>query len=180
MRIGSFNLPFFPMRPTHGAGLRDAQQAVEIHLMTDKWVVQPKLNGDRACLGVHKGEILVQNRHGSFYKFKVLNTEIFLELQNSLFDGEVYGKTFYPFECLVLEGEDLSVFGPERRAKVAKDACRKLGLEYIYSTPAPDFLSKLKANLPKWEGVVLKKIGSPYIALSSDGKESPTWFKRKW
>src|SRR5712671_2028937 len=98
----ALNLPFYPMRPRRGPDI-DAGRIKKILEEIDgkKFVVQPKLNGDRVLLAVRKDEVQAANRHGSWYTKRVRNAGDFVKLGiGTVLDGEVFGGEFFPFEAL--------------------------------------------------------------------------------
>ena len=176
--------PYFPPRPSGGPYTRQFLARYErTHL------VQKKLNGDRVDLLMENGNLRFANRHGSLYKFAVkTNMLAHAPAGKCLFDGEVDNAlaaqlgtagNYFPFEAVVFDGKDLSHECPSVRVAVAKDFCRKAGIPWVYDVDEA-YLAKGKANLPRWEGVVLKKLGSAYLPLPSDAAHTPSWTKLKW
>lgn len=177
-------MPFFPMRPTKGRALSRPdgikqlwKEAVEQRL----WTIQPKLGGDRAELAVVDSKIYIQNRHGGCYRFKVANAPDFLRLPNrTCFDGEVFKSNFYPFECLASNGHSFLRTEVHERAQMAKDMVTFLKHPWLFDPPALAWLLRRSANLPDWEGVVIKQVRSRYILMGSARQSSLEWFKRLW
>lgn len=176
-------LPFYPMRPTRGRALqrpgniKELCEAVESKL----WVMQPKLNGDRAGLAVVDGKVYVQNRHGGCYRFRVSNAKDFLALPNrTCFDGEVFKGNFYPFELLACNAVNFLRAEAHERVRLAKDLVQFLRHPWMFDTPTQAWLMRRGANLPNYEGVVLKKTKSVYIQLGSPTQSNLEWFKRLW
>ena len=195
-------LPFFPMRPIEGRSLSTPQRAVDLwREFTERGdTLQPKLNGDRACVAVLRTwdltardvarfkpinlgttAVIVQSRHGGRFRHNVANLSLFARLApGSCFDGEVHKQQFYPFEALALDGESLMREGPERRAAVARSICRRLKIDWLFDPPRLAFLRLHVENMPFWEGFVRKVVGSPYVVCPSETATSPKWFKYKW
>lgn len=177
-------MPFFPMRPTTGRALQRPivvkelwKEAVE----RGHWVMQPKLNGDRACLAVVDGKVYVQNRHGGAYRFRVANAKDFLALPNrTCFDGEVFKSNFYPFELLACNAVNFLRAEAQERVRLAKDLVKFLQHPWLFDLPSLAWLMRRGANLPVYEGVVLKKTTSVYIQLGSASQSNLEWFKRLW
>jgi hypothetical protein len=175
------------MRPTPGLQIT-AQNLPDV--LTDAkargYLAQRKLNGDRVTLAVDENlSTLVQNRHGGWYQFNVENRQQFTQFGKlSLFDGEVYEKNFYPFEVLAMNAVSLVRTPVEARVEAAKRCSQQLGAPWMYNVDeeylAGEFAVARLVKVPRWEGIVLKKLGSPYVFLPSDAKNSPTWSKRKW
>lgn len=144
-------------------------------------MAQRKLNGDRALVGVADGEVKIANRHGRWYQHTVSNMKDFEQLPSgTLLDGEVYKKTFYPFEVLALKNQSLMNEGPELRCAEAEVITEIVELPWIFGDVTLEWLQRLGENLPQWEGVVLKEKSSTYVPLGSETRNSTTWFKRKW
>jgi ATP-dependent DNA ligase len=148
--------------------------------MAQGHTVQRKLNGDRAELVVLNGKATLFNRHGGQLSHPVSNAGQFLAYENTVLDGEVWQKKFYPFECLVFKGMSLMLEAPQSREACARQICTKLGLEWPFEVT----LEWLKAEVnishdasSRWEGVVIKAKGSEYRVLGSENQE---WSKWKW
>lgn len=177
------SLPFFPMRPFKGRNLLkpDSIRQVSEEALNGAWVVQPKLNGDRACLACVKGKIFVQNRHGGCFRHRIRNATDFLKLPDrTCFDGEVYKGNFYPFEVIAANGVSLKLTETFERVRLAKDMVSFLGHPWLFATPSLAWLMRRSKNLPEYEGVVLKRASSFYVSLGSASQNSRTWMKRLW
>jgi len=178
------SLPFFPMRPTKGrvlsrpASIKELwEDAVERQL----WVMQPKLNGDRVGLACVDGKVYAQNRHGGRYAFKIANALDFLRLPNrTCFDGEVWKGNFYPFECLACNNHSFLMAEVHERVVLAKAMVASLGHPWLFDPPSLVWLLRRAANLPSFEGVVLKRRGSRYLKLGTATQFSGDWLKRRW
>jgi len=176
-------LPFFPMRPIRGRALLRPANIRQMVQEAEKgvWAMQPKLGGDRACLACVDGKVYVQNRHGGRYRFKVYNALDFLALPNrTCFDGEVYKGNFYPFELLACNAKSFMMTEVHERVRLAKDMTKFMGHPWLFDPPSMAWLLRLSANLPMFEGVVLKQASSPYIMLGSGTQSSTRWMKRLW
>lgn len=177
-------LPFYPMRPTRGRILERAPNIKQLYYETveeHRWVMQPKLNGDRACLAVVDGKVYVQNRYGGCYRMKVANARDFLSLPNrTCFDGEVFKQNFYPFELLCCNAKSFLRAEAQERVRLAKDMTLFIGHPWLFETPSLPWLLRRSKNLPAFEGVVLKAFASPYITLGSATQSSANWMKRRW
>ena len=178
------SLPFFPMRPTMGRALSRGASIKELWrdaVERELWVMQPKLNGDRACLACVDGKVYVQNRHGSRYGFKVRNAQDFLKLPNrTCFDGEVFKRNFYPFECLASNSHSFLLAEAHERVAMAKGMVQHLGHPWLFDPPSRAWLLRRSANLPDFEGVVLKQWRSRYLILGSERQFNADWLKRRW
>jgi ATP-dependent DNA ligase len=177
-------MPFFPMRPATGRVLRNQGNVEEFYqqvLRKHDWVVQPKLEGDRACIGVLDGTVYIQNRHGGWYGHKVKNLQDFKKLPNrTVLDGEVFGGNFYAFECLASAGKSFLFATAEEREVLAYQLTKFLGHEWKFQKPSKGWVAKLREHAPEYGGVVLKRAASPYIMLGSANQASLDWLKRCW
>lgn len=177
-------MPFFPPRPLRGQVLRNRANVDQFErevLNTHDWIVQPKLEGDRACLAVVDKKVYIQNRHGSWYKHPVKNQDDFKKLPNyTLLDGEVFNGNFYPFECVVSAGKSLVNHTPDEREIQAYQASKFLGHEWKFDRPSRKWVEKLRDNMPAYGGVVLKRAMTPYILLGGPNQVSAEWMKKCW
>ena len=177
-------MPFYPMRPAKGRSLRTSKLVDELYSEIkepDDWICQPKLNGHRAALALVDKRIYVQNRHGGWYGHQVKNAAAFLKLPNrTCFDGEVYEGNFYPFECLAAHGHLFTICTANEREVFAYQLMRLIHQPWIFGKPSRAWLSNRRDNMPKFEGVVLKKVNSSYVLLASPAQVSTDWIKRTW
>lgn len=176
-------MPFYPMRPIRGRALLRPTNIREMceEAAEGVWVMQPKLNGDRVSLACVDGKVFAQNRHGGSYRFKIHNASDFLALPNrTCFDGEVFKGNFYPFEVLACNGRSFLMAEAHERVRLAKDMAQILGHPWMFDPPSLAWIMRRAANLPMYEGVVLKQTRSPYVMLGSDTQSSTRWMKRLW
>lgn len=178
-------MPFFPMRPATGRVIRNRTSVQELlHEVNQEkydWIMQPKMAGDRACLATLGDQVLVQNRHGSWYKKKVTNREQFKKLPNkTVLDGEVFKGNFYPFECLAIDGKLMTDCTASEREVLAFQLCKFLGVDWRFERPAKAWLLQLSANAPGYDGIVLKRAHSHYILGGNANQVSLDWMKRCW
>jgi ATP-dependent DNA ligase len=180
--VGTFKIPYFPPRPMRGPRLARWE---DVERFTKTHHVQPKLNGDRACLAAVDGKLYLQNRHGAFYRQTCDLTE-WLPLKSGtwLLDGEVWKKKFYPFEAVIIDGLDVSATCPSERAERAKDLTMAVNLEWMFDEPTRESIEaqlKLPHTLSRpWEGVVAKRRGSRYVQSGTEGGENTNWLKIKY
>lgn len=177
-----WELPFFPMRPHEGRRLT-RRNIPRILREQDEhvYIYQPKLNGDRALLGVVGRRVYVANRYGRWYRHAVGNATAFLKLNDgTLFDGEVFRGQFFPFECLALEGRSFKPNTMEEREILAEQMCKLVGVRWMFPKPTRAWLRKLDEHMPVYEGLVRKKANAPYTMLSSPSQSSLDWLKHKW
>lgn len=177
-------MPFYPMRPAQGRVLRNQGNVDEFYsqvLRKHDWIVQPKLEGDRACVGVLNGKVYIQNRYAEWFKHKVKNIDDFKKLpNNTVLDGEVFKGNFYPFECLASSGKTFLMATATEREILAFQLMKFLGHEWKFEKPSKAWVAKLTEQMPIYGGVVLKRQASPYIMLGSPAQASLDWLKRCW
>lgn len=178
-----FRLPLFPMRPRTGQTIARLE---DLDNLDPDYHWSLKLNGDRALMGIKDGVAHFANRHGSWFKFNVANTEAFTKRLKGtwLFDGEVFKKNFYPFELVESPDGSLTDACPSERASKAMQICKILKVDWMYGTKetlkqeAQNCVLELRST--PYEGVVGKLLGSKYIPLGSSSRDSSSWVKRKW
>jgi hypothetical protein len=178
-----WTLPFFPMRPANGPRLTKPLVVEILKKMEDgRYIYQPKLNGDRALLGIVDKRVVVCNRHYGWYQFQVANAGAFQAKCGSgtLFDGEVYKSNFYPFECLALEGRSFKANTVDEREIIAMQMCRLAGVQWMYKKPTRAWMLKGSSLLPQFEGVVRKRSDFPYTFLPNSSGTSVGWLKHKF
>jgi len=177
-------MPFFPMRPVKGRSLRTPRLVEELYIdiqEPEDWVIQPKLAGQRACLAVVDKRVYIQSRYGVWLRRSVKNASAFLKLPNrTCLDGEVYEGNFYPFECLAVGGNLFTFCTANEREVMAYQLMRLIKQPWIFNAPSKNWLLGRRANLPKFEGVVLKRMNSSYAILASPAQVSADWLKRTW
>ena len=178
--LPGLSMPMFPMRPKSGRQITTKTDVKDIFTrIKSGWTVQLKINGDRALVGCNTNGLHVANRHGDWYKLSVDLTEWKSLPPGTLLDGEIFKKKFYPFEVVAYAGQSLDRSTPAERESKAKWLCGQMGVEWLYE-PKQSVLSKMRANMPTIEGVVLKMADAPYIPLANATRESDTWIKWKW
>lgn len=182
--VAGISMPFYPARPTTGVALSTPDQA-EAQLSSDRdagYLCQPKANGDRVCLGVvNDGDVVVQSRHGGWYRQPVRNASAFAQLgAGTCLDGEVMpGGTFHPFECLALAGESVVSRRASERAALAKLICLDMGVAWLFEPISISTVRRLRRNLPSLEGYVRKQDGA-YPFGRSAASETSAWHKSRW
>lgn len=182
--VPGLQMPFYPMRPVLGRGLRSQStiKALWKEIQSnDVWVAQPKLNGDRACLAVVDRRVFIQNRHKGWYRLKVQNARDYLRLPDgTCFDGEVFARNFYPFELLALEHHSFMALTTVERTVLAKQFSDYLKQPWMFPLPNLDWMLGRRHNLPQYEGVVLKQSGARYVVHGSESQSTLSWMKRLW
>lgn len=182
--VNGIAMPFYPMRPAVGRVLRNKGNVEEFYsqvLRRQDWVVQPKLDGDRATIGVRDGNVYVQNRHGGWYRHNVKNLTDFTYLPDkTVLDGEVFEGNFYPFECLAVDGKSVLRATAAEREVLAFSLSKLVGHAWKFNRPSKQWIANLDRNKPVYGGVVLKRLGSPYIIMGSATQFSLDWLKRCW
>jgi len=176
-------MPFVPMAAKVGPSLRTKDQIREIvdELDSGRWLIQPELAGERACLAVVDKKVYIQNDAGIWLSRAPHNVRDFLKLPNgTCFDGKIAQNNFYPFECLAVRGRAL-VFKPvSERETVALQLVKFLGHDWMFDKPYPKFLRSAAKNLPNFQGVTLKDYMSFYALISKQAPPSTAWIKRPW
>lgn len=177
-------MPFFPIRPGPGTILRNQGSVADFvknELNTDDWVVQPKLEGDRACVGVLNKTVYIQNRHGGWYTKRVNNLADFKKLPSgTVLDGEVYKGNFYAFDCLSVGDKSYLMHTASEREVMALHVTKLLNHDWMFKRPSERWVSALRDNMPVHGGVVIKRWKSPYIIQGSAGGFSLDWLKNVW
>lgn len=177
-------MPFFPMRPIKGRALQRPSSIEQLWVEAVKdrlWVMQPKLNGDRVILAIVNGKIYPQNRYGRMYRNSIWNARDFLKLPDrTCFDGEVFKGNFYPFELLAANGKNLIHTEVHERVQWARDMVRQIGHPWLFEAPSIEWLMRRTKNAPNYEGVVIKRAGTPYVLLGGASQSTFHWMKRLW
>ncbi len=184
--VAGISLPFFPMRPIAGAKLSAGNFQRELAKIRRTHILQPKLNGDRACVAVLGDTVRIQSRRGDWYSHTV-NLQPFHNLNaGTLLDGEVWQGEFYPFEVLAGRGISALRSSVEERIDMAESVCHHLNIEWQFGSRTDGWiLDELcrEGQEPltrQWEGIVAKLRGSSYRMLGAAHQESPEWIKLKW
>lgn len=183
-------MPFFPARPMTGTALQNPDQAVQQYCrdMDQGYVCQPKINGDRACLGVVQWEglgitdkiVVVQNRHGGWTSQCVKNAGKFFCLGvGTCLDGEILKGNFHPFECLAISGVSLLQWPTIERVAMAQSVCDDLKVDWLFAPMGIAQIKLLRKNLPLVEGYV-RKANTAYPIGSSSTSETQEWTKHRW
>lgn len=182
--ITGLAFPYFPPRPISGTALNATTIPGYVARHEKEFLIQPKLNGDRVLVLIKDGQVYFANRHGSFFKFNVENKSALLRLTNlTVLDGEVKNKMFDPFEVVVGGGRSLMRECPAYRASHAAAVASIIGRPYLFNPVTQEWIdqqAKVRERVPVWEGVVRKRLGSPYLQLASISQRSTTWVKNKY
>jgi len=182
--VPGLSFPLFPMRPTKGQELTASKITELMTRMKNGDVVQRKLNGDRAVLAVINGQVQIINRRAEQFRHPALNAKDFTHVSKLMvLDGEVYKSKFYPFEALCVDGFSLLDQGPDVRQAAAVKISGQLGLPWMFSVTEDWLLGELLTEhtlRSEFEGVVLKRKGTPYRPLGSPEQDSSDWFKFKY
>ena len=181
--IRGIAMPFYPLRPVDGYVLRNKSSIERLQKVIDSglWIAQPKMHGDRACLGLLDGKVYIQNRHGSWFKHKVKNADVFKKLPDkTVLDGEVFKGNFYPFEVLAIAGKNLTFQTCFEREVLALKTSEFLEIEWRFGKPSARWLSNLKKNMPDFDGVVLKRAAMQYVIPGAASGLCCDWIKHRW
>lgn len=174
--------PFYPPRPWRGSSLTPDSAGGVID--DDRWVIQPKLNGDRVIVVKLGGKIYAANRHGRFYSYTFDDSWLKKHLlDQTVLDGEVRGKRFFPFEAVAIAGDFQLARPVEDRVKLARQLVLEAGQPWLFSTPTlAEILAMIASSRSDntWEGLVLKRRGSGYVPLGSPSQKTNSWMKQKW
>lgn len=172
--------PFYPPRPLHGAALTRANVYDFIDTMDRTHVIQPKLVGDRVILLVRDGSVQVYTCHCSAHR-RPINRNKWLPMpENTLLDGLVCKKEFYPFEAVVVGDDNLARMGPEDRMNKARDLSQQVKQPFAFDTPVRGRNGFVLEGRTEWKGVVCKARNSFYSPLTSGPKKSGSWIKNEW
>lgn len=185
--LPSWTLPFFPMRAGSGPRLTPRRaRTLAQHFDDPRYVWQPLLTGDRALLAVtgHKAEggklVLGYNGHYAPYKPEIVNAPDFLKFDSgTLFDGVVRGGTFYPFECLALDGRSFKANTTEERVLMAFQMSRLLHLTWHFAKPTENWMSG-KGRLGAFSGIIRKQANLPYFEQTSSIAHTQGWTRYLW
>ncbi len=161
------------------------QVRVESLLADDRWVAQPKLDGDRFVVEVADGVVAAYNRSGQLKTSNVAPAllEPFRQLHTDrwVFDGEVVGRTLYLFDVAACPGVgDLTPFLDRYRALAAVMSALAVPSDVVSLVDCAsgevakrELLSKVVAE--SREGVMFRNASGMYEA----GRRSTTLLKHK-
>ena len=132
------------------------------------WCLQEKLDGQRRLIRKIGSRVVGINRKGQFVE---LTEGIADELRavpcDFILDGEIIGETLHVFDCLELRGDDIRHRPLRQRVIALRDTIsgtQHVNVVRTHTTPtgkAEAFRSHKEANR---EGVVFKRLDSPYVA----------------
>lgn len=147
------------------------------------WIIEQKIDGQRVCLSIDRGQVKAYNRKGVEITFPTkIKQKIapFTDVSCAL-DGEYLNGVFYAFDMFNLGGHDISFKILKHRKFIMRSVIRKLAIEEIKSLDSASetvtkakLIQELKKN--KAEGVVAKKLDSQYLF----GNKSPDALKYKF
>jgi bifunctional non-homologous end joining protein LigD len=133
-------------------------------LDSDEWGAQQKYNGKRILIRASKGAVVAANRRGLEC---IIPAEIAERLKavNAVFDGELIGATYVPFDILEADGVDLRETNYAARHAALKGICYRAGLQpaplAVSRTAKCKLFERLKSE--RAEGIVFKKLWrAPY------------------
>ena len=178
-------MPFLPMRPSLGRTLRTPALVKgfikEMEEEGDWWVIQPDLNGVRACLAVVNDKVHIQDEEGRWYRQQVRNAQSFLNLPNrTCLDGEIFQYNFYPSDALAVDGKSFMPATAAEREVIAYQLVRLLHHPWMFERPDRRWLMRRWQNLPQFLGVIKKRARSPYELADAAGVRSRDWLRRVW
>ena len=172
-------LPFELVRPIPGGrpGGRLFRQLVN----DQGWTCQAKLDGQR-CLWT--GFDLLTSTGNLVRKHDDLVSELRRTLPETVLDGELYQGELYAFDIP-------SIDGPYSRRLKCLDAIidaspalhisggNDIAAIMVATTRASSLARETIANLG-WEGVVFKRLNSPYPTATRPRTTTPDWVKYRW
>lgn len=151
----------------------------------DRWVLQPKLDGDRVVIAVRDGKLAAFNRQGQPKARNVgqAHLDAFAGLDGDwTFDGEMVGRTFHVFDLASAPGlHDESPY--ERRRELLESAVAALGAdpEVVRLVPTvkgrdAKIAYRRQAQQDRREGVMFRHVGGVY----DNGRRSTDLVKDKF
>ena len=128
---------------------------------------QEKYDGERRVLSNSEGAVKGYNRDGFEIPISQILADDALKVSESDFviDGEIIGDTFYAFDCLSLNGNDLKGLGFHDRSILLRGLSANLpNIKFaplaVTEQEKRDLFAKLKAE--NKEGIVFKELNAPY------------------
>lgn len=176
------NTPFFwPPKPVRVWRETSTFDRLSERFKNGEFSCEPKIDGWRTLVYVD-GTVRAMSRHG---KVIVLNRNVTSKLatlpSDTLLDGELLGPRggetrFVAFDVIKLNGMFV-MDQPYRERREILEGC--LNVDYVLTLTGE--LSELydRSLSEGNEGLVLKKVSSPWKAMSKEGEEFDAWLKIK-
>jgi len=145
-----------------------------------KWVLQPIMAGTRAILGTQNGRVYLFDENGQPLE-DIPGAQAFSKIgDGACLDGVIADGTFHPFECLACQGRSLIHSTVDERAVMAYTVARFAHQRWMFDQPSIKFMEKLRANEPRWKGVILKRDRASYEIREEPDEVSFNWTYRSW
>jgi bifunctional non-homologous end joining protein LigD len=143
------------------------ESEIESYLRDDNFGAQEKLDGQHQAFSKKAGKVQVTNKKGQAIGYPEALKDAIQTDKDVLVDSEAIGETFYAFDILEANGEDLRGLGFGKRYKVLKAFAQTLNPETIKLVPLAIGYAEKKALYDKLkaeckEGIVFKKLDSVY------------------
>lgn len=138
-------------------------------LEDDDWVMQEKHDGWRTMINKQDKSVSASNKKGLSVAIPQSIVDSFSQLSvNALFDGELINETYYIFDLLMLNGENLRGKSVVERLEILASISEVASMvtpTYYTTHDKKEQFAKLKNNKKsKKEGVVFKKKNAKYVA----------------
>lgn len=182
---GGFSGPAITTKVTHGTfpqllNTIDDEE-VQKYINDDRYLAQPKMDGQRRMIDKYKDEVRGINKKGEIVQ---LPNSLHLSGPDSfLIDGEIIGEVLYAFDILNFKGKDIRGLSCEERLKVLNSVYLGDNVEVVLTAYTREEKQKmyddLKAN--NAEGIVFKLKESKYVAgrPSSGGPQLKNKFQKE-
>lgn len=174
--------PFFwPPKPVRVWRDTPTFDRLSRRFVSGEFSCEPKINGWRTLVYANNGKVQAMSRHR---KAIILNSEVTRRLlilpQDTILDGELLGprggeNQFVAFDVVKCEG----VFTMDQPYVERREILESLSVDSVVT-----LIGKLN-NLYESslndgnEGLVLKKVNSPWKAMSGEGQDFDAWIKIK-
>jgi bifunctional non-homologous end joining protein LigD len=140
-----------------------------------EWTFERKLDGIRLLAFKNGNEIRLLSRNRLPQSLPAIADAIArLPVRDVILDGEITwsGSTYHVFDVVWLEGRDVTALPLEQRRALLRDLPLRAPLQPVPTLE--DDQPWERACREGWEGVVAKRLGSPY-----EHRRSPHWLKMK-
>ncbi|MDJ1482864.1 WGR domain-containing protein [Cytophagaceae bacterium YF14B1] len=140
---------------------------VDRYIQDDLYLAQEKHDGKRLLLAKRNGELIAINRKGLSVGFPAVFQGLLSHPTDFILDGEAIGETFYAFDLLELNNEDIRPLPLSSRLEKLTTLQRALQAPFLVETAsAQDLASKKslyeKLHTQKKEGIIFKLKSSVY------------------
>lgn len=143
------------------------ESEIESYLLDDSFGAQEKMNGRHQAFSKTAGKVQVSNKKGQVIGHPDALNKAIRVSKDLLIDSEAIGETFYAFDLLKANGEDLRGLGFGDRYKVLTSIIKDLDQNVIKLVPLAIGYKEKKAlydklKAAKKEGIVFKKLNAPH------------------